>query len=128
MVPFGNVHHGDDLLDGDGLVRIDGESGVLLALEKSYDLVFGLLVADGLLVAVDVICVCVIPPVLDGDAYRGLGRDLARALRKEELQGVRIHERRGHEEEDEQQEHDVRHGRHRHFRQYLRSSLDSHNR
>ncbi len=126
MMPVGDVHHLDDLADGDGLVGVDGEGGVLLALEQVHQLVLHLGEGHGLLGSVDVVGEAVLAPVLDGDAHRGLGAHLAGALGEQELEGVGIDQGGSHQEEDQQQEHDVRHRGHRDVGIRLGDTLEGH--
>ena len=126
MVTFRYVHQRHDFLDRHALVRVDRECRILLCLKQIDKVILQFGVLHRRLAAVQMVGVGVVAPILDRDGDRRLGRNLPCALRKQELQRVRIDQCRGDQEEDQQQEHQVSHRRHRCVRQDLCGSLECH--
>ena len=91
------------------LLSHQGNPRLLLTLSLLSSSYVNFRIGDGILCSVDVVGVRIVPPVLDADTDGGLGVHLPGAFREQELERVGIDQRGSDEEEDEQQEHDVRH-------------------
>ena len=127
LIALGNVHEVYYFFYRHCTVGVDREGGVVGVPQQELEGRFYVCEGYGLGISVDVVGVGPeLGVVLDGYADGGLGGDLVGALGQQEPEGVGVDQGRGHQEEYQQQEHDVRHGGHRECRLDLGSAFDGH--
>ncbi len=85
VIILGDIHHPDHIIDGNALLRLNGDAGVVTLLQELHNLTLQLRKGGDRTIQI------VVPLSIDGDRHIGLRCGLVGALREDELQGIGIH-------------------------------------